>query len=220
MMRRPSQKRPFTGRLLKPIDLSEARPRGLRAALAAPPDKSDLVAHYQDELTARLSELNRFLRLAPDDADPERLAKALVEREFEIPRDAPDWWNKFAAYLMRKYVPGFSIAKADKKAHGAPRGWTHERLAQLFADVEYRKKQRGLSAVAVCKALPTLKGYNERWGKWRGKHTALRKAYEKANELRRQDWQFLVLLCGPEALMPEKRGDPIQKAIELHALKI
>ena len=49
----PAKKRQFTGLLRKAIDLSEAPARGLRAALAAPPDASDLLAYAREQLAAR-----------------------------------------------------------------------------------------------------------------------------------------------------------------------
>src|ERR1700730_6636843 len=135
LMPRPRSKRRFTGRLLKPIDLREAKARGLRAQFALPPDESDRRAHFRDEVAARLPELKKFLGLPPDDRDPERLAKALVERELGIPRDAANWVHRFAAYLTWDRVPGF---RSGKKGHGAPRNWDPEQLMQLFADVNFR----------------------------------------------------------------------------------
>jgi hypothetical protein len=177
-MPRPWSKRRFTDRLLKRIDPREAKARGLRAQLALPPDESDRRAHFRGEVEARIPGLNTFLGLPPDDRDPERLAKALIEREFGIPRDAPNWWDQFAAFLIWDRVPGF---RSGKKGHGAPRKWAPEQLMQLFADVEFLKKKTGQSVVKICRSLPTTKGYEERWGKW--SRDALRKAYETANKL-------------------------------------
>jgi hypothetical protein len=215
LMPRPRSKRRFTGRLLKPIDLREAKARGLRAQFALPPDESDRRAHFRDEVAARLPELKKFLGLPPDDRDPERLGKALVERELGIPRDAPNWWDRFAAYLTWDRVPGF---RSGKRGHGAPRKWTPEQLMQLFADVEFRKKKTGQSVPKICKRLPTTKGYEERWGK--RSPAALRKAYVMANKLRREHGLFLLELCGGEALMRKKRVDLIEEAIKRHALRL
>jgi hypothetical protein len=215
LMPRPRSNRGFTGRLLKPIDLGKAKARGLRAQLALPPDESDRRAHFRGEVEARLPELKKFLGLPPDDRDPERLAKALVERELGIPRDAPNWWDRFAAYLTWDRVPGF---RSGKKGHGAPRKWAPEQLMQLFADVEFLKKKTGQSVPKICKRLPTTKGYEERWGKW--SRDALRKAYVMANKLRREHGLFLLELCGGEALMREKRVDLIEEAIKRHALRL
>ena len=218
-MPRPKSKRPFTGRLLKPIDRREAKARGLRAQLALPPDESDLQAHVRGEIEARIPELNKFLDLPPDNRDLERLAKALVEREFGIPRDAPDWWPAFLAYLIRTRVPGFRVGNTGVKRHGAPQKWTHEQLMQLFADVQSRKKKKtGQSVVNICKRLSTTKEYEKRWGE--RSPDALRKAYGMANKLCREDSLFLLELCGAEALMRTHRGDLIQNAIERHALQL
>jgi hypothetical protein len=49
------KRRPFTGVLLKPIDLGDAEPRGLRASLAVLPDQSDIEAHLLKALSERYS---------------------------------------------------------------------------------------------------------------------------------------------------------------------
>ena len=216
----PKSKRPLTGRLLKPIDLSGAKPRDVRAQLALAPDESDVLAYAEDEFGARAAELNEFLSLPRDARDPEQTAKALIEREFGIPRDAQNWWPRLAACLIRKYVPGFSFIEANKKKkHGAPVEWTPERLMQLFADVEFFKR-KGLRVTAICRFLPIRAGYKQRWAPWRNHEGALRRAYCKANELRQKDFLFLLKLCGGDALIPGKCGDLIAKAIERHALQI
>jgi hypothetical protein len=216
---RSRSKRPLRGGLLKAIDLGEAKPRGLRASLALAPDETDVRAHLEDELRARAAELIEFLGLPREGWDLEQLAKALIEREFGIPRGAQNWWERFAACLIQKYVPGFSLIKVNKKKHGAPLEWTPERLMQLFADVEFFKR-KGLSVAAICKFLPTKQGYRERWAAWADQDRALSRAYYRAHELCQKDWLFLVELCGGEALIPERRGDLIEKAIERHALKL
>jgi hypothetical protein len=216
---RPRTKPPLTGRLLKPVDLSEAKPRDVRAQLDLAPDESDVLAYAEDEFGARAAELNEFLSLPRDARDPEQTAKALIEREFGIPRDAQNWWPRLAACLIRKTVPGFSFIKANKKKHGAPVEWTPERLMQLFADVEFFKR-KGLRVTAICRFLPIRAGYKQRWAAWHNHEGALRRAYCKANELRQKDFLFLLELCGGDALIPGKCGDLIAKAIERHALQI
>jgi hypothetical protein len=200
---------------LKKIDLTEAKPRDLRAALAVPADENDVLAYYEDELKARIRELNEFLELDAGENNPERLAKALIEREFGILRASSNWWHEFAAYLVLNHVPGFSVDK-DNKKHGAPRRWTHERLAQLFADVEFVKKRTSLSTTAICKILRTKKSYKQRWGN----HSvaALRTAYVQAHELLRENTSFFLQLGGGEVLMG-KDADLIKVAIERHALQ-
>jgi hypothetical protein len=42
--------RPFTGLLLKPIYLEDAKPRGLNAAFAQPPDQGDIKAYALQEI--------------------------------------------------------------------------------------------------------------------------------------------------------------------------
>jgi hypothetical protein len=218
-----TNKRPLRGRLLKRIDLTEAKARGLRAAFALPPDENDIRAHHTDELEARLLELNEFYALDPADRDYcERLAKALGEDEFGIPRDDQYWWARLAWYLIRKRFPGFSIKQPGKKKRGTPRRWTDEPLMQLFADVEFlKRKKTGSSVVAICKVLTTKKGYKDRWGHWSGgQGGALRRAYVKASKRFREDGLFRLELCGGEALMREKRVDLIEEAIKRHALRL
>jgi hypothetical protein len=41
---------PLTGPLIKPIHLGEAKPRGLHASFALPPDESDIKAHWGREV--------------------------------------------------------------------------------------------------------------------------------------------------------------------------
>ena len=71
----PKSKRPLTGRLLKPIDLSGAKPRDVRAQLALAPDESDVLAYAEDEFGARAAELNEFLSLPRDAAIPSKQPK-------------------------------------------------------------------------------------------------------------------------------------------------
>jgi hypothetical protein len=203
------KRRPFTGLLLKAIHLEEAEPRSLRVALAAPPDKSDIEAHISKELRARYAALDNFFSLESNSPNIwEQRAKALLAHKFGIPTDALQGWEHLTQYLTNRYVPGFSLKVGERK-HGAPVKWNFERLAQLFADVEFSKKDIGKSVSKICKALPTR--YPKRWG--------LRKAYAKAQKLRCEDFRFALHLCGPDALIPAKRTDPIQAAIERHALR-
>jgi hypothetical protein len=218
---KPRQKRPLTGGLLKQIDLDEAKPRDLRALFALPPDESDVNAHVSNELRKKYDELNKFFELNSSYPNyPERLAKLLTEREFGISSDDPNWWSYFAAYMVLRFVPGFSVRKQNKKKHGGPREWTHVRLARLFADIEYLKKKTRKSVTQICGTLPKRKGYIERWGRFEGRREGLRKAYTHAKKLGGQHFLFQLELCGPDALNSAKRIDPIEAAIERHALKI
>jgi hypothetical protein len=121
--------------------------------------------------------------------------------------------------LLDRYVRGFSLKASGKKKHGAPVEWDHEQSAQLFADVEFLKKNTGKSISKICEELSSLRGYAKRWGRYRGKSGGLRKAYAKAKKLRHENLIFELLLCGPDALIPAKRTDLIQAAIERHALQ-
>jgi hypothetical protein len=213
-----SRKHPFTGQLLKPIHLAEAKSRGLRAALALPLSDDDLLAHIQDELSARWPEFDEFFGLSSDAADIwEQRAKALNRREFGIEPDDPRWWERLTLGMCSRYVPGFSIKLPNQRKRGAPVEWTTTRLAQLFADVECRRKKTGMSIRAICMWLPNSKAYGKRWHKYGAE--ALRKAYLEAAKCRRH-LLFELELCGPDALIPASRTDRIEAAIDRHALKI
>ena len=214
------KRRPFTGLLLKPIHLGDANPRGLRASFAAPPDESDIKAHLLEETSARYAALDEFFGLQSNSPKIwEQRAKALVVHEFNIPADALQSWERLTRYLTGRYVPGFSLKSLGKRKHGAPLEWDHNQSAQLFADIEFLRKNTGKSIDRICKELPILPGYARRWGRYRGKPGGLRKAYASARKLRRQNFLFELHLCGPEALIPTKGKDLIQAAIERHALQ-
>jgi hypothetical protein len=215
------KRRAFTGLLAKPIQIEDAKPRGLRIAFAAPPDETDVKAHISEEVFARCHELDKFFSLESNSRNIwEQRAKALLAYRFNILADALQSWEHLCCYLMRRYVPGFSLKRPGKKRFGAPTEWDSEQLAQLFADIEFLKKNSGKSVSEICKLLPTLtKGYTKRWGRYRGKREGLRKAYSKAKQLLDQDFRFRLYLCGGGSLIPSKRIDPIKAAIELHALQ-
>jgi hypothetical protein len=212
------RRRPFTGLLVKPVYTADAKARGLRATLAAPPDESDVKAHILAEISARYTELDKFFSLKSNSQNIwEQRAKALLAYKFNIPQS----WEHLARYLTHRYVPGFSLKGPGASKRGAPVEWNFEQLAQVFADVESLKKQTGKKVSEVCKMLTngTEKRYVKRWGLYRSKPNSLRKAYAKAKKLRLQNFMFELHLCGPEALMRAKRIDPIQAAIDRHALR-
>src|ERR1700730_1445179 len=164
------KRRPFTGLLLKPIHLGDANPRGLRASFAAPPDESDIKAHLLEETSARYAALDEFFGLQSNSPKIwEQRAKALVVHEFNIPADALQSWERLTRYLTGRYVPGFSLKSLGKRKHGAPLEWDHNQSAQLFADIEFLRKNTGKSIDRICKELPILPGYARRWGRYRGK---------------------------------------------------
>jgi hypothetical protein len=215
------KRRPFTGLLVKAIHLDDAKPRGVRASLALPPDKSDITAHVLEELSARYAALDEFFALQSNGKNIwEQRANALLAYQFEIPAQALHSWELLTRYLTGRYVSGFSLKESGKKKHGAPLEWNFEQSAQLFADIEFLKKNTGSNSVSkICEKLPTLPEYVKRWGRYRGKPEGLRKAYAKANRLRCDDFKFMLYLCGPDALIPAKQPDLIQAAIERHALQ-
>jgi hypothetical protein len=149
-----SENRPFAGLLVKDIDLAKAPARGFRAALALPPDDGDQRAYAQAELRARWKALDEFFGLnskAPDIW--ERRARALLVRRFRAKQ-----WEGLARQLVLGYVPGFSFGTRGKNVRGAPRIWSDERLAQLFADVEFLKRTQQMSVREICQKLPRAPG--------------------------------------------------------------
>ena len=207
-----SENRPFTGLLVKEIDLTKAPARGFRAALALPPDDGDQRVYAQAELRARWKALDEFFGLnskAPDIW--EQRARALLVRRFRAKQ-----WEGLARQLVVGHVPGFSFGTKGKKVRGAPRIWSDERLAQLFADVEFLKRTQQMSVREICQKLPRAPGYARRWGDC--KPAGLRVTYSKAAKLSR-GLLFQFVLCGVEATIPASGIDHIEAAIRLHALK-
>jgi hypothetical protein len=213
------QKARWTGLLEKPIHLADAPVDGLRASLAIPTDSREIRTYVANEFEARIKALDEFFGLDRGSADIwEQRAKALVEREFEIRSRDLHWWKHFACHLMLKHVPGFSIKRVDEKKRGAGRQWNDTLLMQLFADVEFLRKQTRKSVTEICKIMPRMKGYISRWGHYRSNPEALRKAYTIAKR-RRRDIRFEMFLCGSQAVIAGKPADRIQAAIRLHALE-
>jgi hypothetical protein len=211
------KKRQFTGKLLTPIYLSDARARGLRAALALDADESDLLAHIQEQLEARWTAFDKWAGLQSDRPDIwEQRAKTLVAWELDLSPTDPNWWGRLAYRLACRRIPGFSVKLPSQRRHGAPTEWTDKQLAELFADVEFLKRQRGRSVRQICETLPRLPHYAKRWGSYRP--PTLRKAYSEAVKRRYNLW-FELNVCGGEALIVEKGVDRISAAIEMHALK-
>jgi hypothetical protein len=213
------RKRPFTGLLRNPIYVEDAEARGLNAAFALPPDRSDLNDYITSELRKRAAQLDEFFGLKSEARDVwEQRGKAIIEREFGIPAEGQEWWQRFTLSLLFKHVPGFAIKRHGESRHGAPRSWTDECLAQLFADVEYLKRSKGKSARKICEILPRAKGYSRRWGSQSSE--ALRKAHSQATKLYQRSFLFRAALCGPDAMIPVSGIDPIEAAITRHALKL
>jgi hypothetical protein len=213
------QKSPYTGVFLKAIHLDEAKPRGLRAAFAAPADEDDKRTHLENELRLRLEAFDKFFGLSAKSQDIwQERAKALLSRHFEMDSNDPQWWRALAARLLREYVPGFSIKSPGARKHGAPQEWDFWQMAQLFADIEYLKRKAHWSVRKVCNELPKTKGYKQRWRRY--KPDRLRKAYLQAKKLQKDQFEFQLILSGGEWLIPASGIDPIDAAIERHALKV
>jgi hypothetical protein len=213
-----AQKRPFTGLLRKPISADDAPAGSLKRAFALPPDRDDILAYVADQVATRVLELDKFFKLNSRSADIwEKRAKALIANQFGVESHDGEWWNRLTWYLAFRYVPGFSIKGTGHRKRGHPVEWDFSRLAQLFSDVEFLRKTAKLTIRNICNKLPKRKGYETRWGKYTG--DSLRKAYLEAKK-RRGDMFFYYFLHGLESTIPANGIDPIEAAIEKHALKI
>ena len=207
--------KPLTGCLRNPIDLTAAPARGLARSLGLPPDANDVRSYARSELKVRFAALDEFFGLDFNAQDIwQQRAKALVARKYNIDPSASDWWVELTLCLAQKHVPGLSLKRADKKNHGAPRQWTDEKLAQLFADIEFLKRTTKLSVKNICDRLPKAKHYVERWGSH--KPQGLRKQYLKAKSLTAGLF-FRVALCGPSGASASD-SSLIAGAIERHAI--
>ena len=206
--------KPLTGCLRNPIDPTAAPARGLARSLGLPPDANDVRSYARSELKVRFAALDEFFGLDFNAQDIwQQRAKALVARKYNIDPSASDWWVELTLCLAQKHVPGLSFKRADKKNHGAPRQWTDEKLAQLFADIEFLKRTTKLSVKNICDRLPHSKNYVKRWGCYRP--PGLRKQYLKAKYLSR-GLLFQFVLCGLSAISTNNIEGA---AIEQHALK-
>jgi hypothetical protein len=213
------QKKSFKGVLLKRIDLADAKATGLAAAFALDPQPSDLREHVSAELEKRWLALDEFFRLNSDAPDIwQQRARALIQYQYGIGANDPNWWGRLTCVLAEAHIPGFSLKQPARKKHGAPPEWTLERLAQLFADVEFLRSKTRKSIRYICKQLPSRKGYVQRWGQYRGKQEALRKAYTRANNLK--SFEFTIVLCCSAARIGMPRDDLIKAAVAEHALKV
>jgi hypothetical protein len=212
-----ADKRSFTGLLRKPIRLDEARAPDLHRAFALPPTEADVVDHIDDELEVRWAELDRCFGLDGTPGDVwEHRAKTLIAHDLGIAAHDQNWWGRLATRLACRQVPGFSIKYATQRKRGAPTKWTSDRLAELFADIEYLKRNRKVSIYAACGILARNKRYEPRWGKYQPK--ALEKSYLQAKKQRGRI-MFELNLCGPDALIADNRINRVEAAIERHALK-
>jgi hypothetical protein len=205
--------RPFTKLLLTQIRLDEAKPGWMKSAFGLERDQDDLDNHVRAEREKRFVELDRFFGLTSNSPDIwEMRAQALIAREFGVEADDKDWWAVLTRRLANRFVPGFRI----KERRGRPTSRDNERLARVFADVEFLKKNRGWRSGKIFENLRTKSGYDRRWGRYSAE--TLRKDYSDAKK-RRADLRFELLLCGENAVFTAD-SDRILAAIEKHALKI
>jgi hypothetical protein len=210
------RKHPFTGLLSKPIHLNDAKPGWLKREFALRRDRDDVKAFAIDEYDKRLAAFDLLFRIDSRSADCwGQRVKALLAHKFGINSKEP--WETIFWYLAPQHVPGFIFKLIGQKKRGRPSKWTDELLAQLFADVEFLKRKRGLSVSNICRMLPTKSGYERRWKGFKG--AALRNAYLEAKK-RRQILSFEFFLCGPHAVLSPTPVDLIEATIKLHALKL
>jgi hypothetical protein len=210
-------KRSFTGLLRTPINLSDARASPLEEAAGLPASERERVAFHQAEIRKRLVAFDRHFGL-PSGVNNiwERRAKALLNLKYNIAADCRDRWRRYFFVLAKELVPGFSTS-LTRVGPGAPKEWTDLRLAELLADVTFLKRKQKLSERQICTLIGARKGYGERWGSFRGKPQALRKALTLARKRFKQP-SFLKYFWA-EVYAPGQVTDPIDLLIKKHALK-
>lgn len=210
-------KRSFTGVLRTPINLHNAPAGPLEEVAGLPASKRERVAFHQAEIQKRLAAFDRHFGLPSDVNDIwERRAKALLNLKYNIAVDRPHRWRRYFFILAEELVPGFSVSPTNV-GPGAPKEWTDLRLAELLADVEFLKRKQKLSERQICTLIGAEKGYGERWGLFRGKPHALRKALTLARK-RFEQPSFLKYFWA-EVRAPGQTADPIDLLIKKHALK-
>lgn len=146
--------------------------------LCLPPDESDKRAYVVEESIRRVKMFEQehgLDRNAPN--LDERRARAAIEAIFEIPADAPDWWDRVGLTLIIKHVPGFSIS-----SRGRPHKWRFADYVALDVGVRAMKGRR-----------PELRGnelyeaLRRREPKWADYGiSALRRAHVQAKEIFRK----------------------------------
>jgi hypothetical protein len=87
------------------------------------------------------------------------LSEDLGLGEFDIKKHGLDvFWREMLTRLAARHVPGF---RPIQKSGGAPRKWTFELRRRLLEEVEAKRKESGLSELAICKALSKRSPYRE-----------------------------------------------------------
>lgn len=171
-------KKPLPQSLRKRIKVSDAKPCSLRVQLALPAGESDLENHIVSERLKRVEALVARYGLnanAPHLA--EQLVKALVNDEYGVPADSPDWWHRFLVALMGRHIPGFLIER-----RGRHRKWVFDSLAVLHKDIQsLKKKCPDLSGEEFYQQLRAR--HPSTWGQF--EIPALRKACSEARALAR-----------------------------------
>lgn len=214
-MRVPKTK--FPKLLRTPITLADAKPSSLAAQLGADIDELGLRQHLVDETKARLAELDKHLRLDSASHDVwEQRAKALIAHEFDLEPTDPQWWRALALKLARSFVPGFSV-RASRKKRGRPVVWSDLLLAQLYADVQLRKKLTGDSDRKICWDISKLRPYRARWAGY--DPDDLRVAYGRAKKRIKNSVEFYFYAVGGKALIPDLNIKATDAAIERHSVK-
>jgi len=210
------RKHRFTGLLSKPIRLDDAKRGWLKREFALQRNSNDVKTFAIDEYAKRLAAFDLLFRIDSRSADCwEQRVKALLADIIGIKSNEP--WKTIFWHFAPHYVPGFKFKQIGQRKSGRPTKWTDERLAQLFADVEFLKRERGLSVSNICRMLPNKIGYERRWKGFKG--AALRNAYLEAKK-HRKTLSFEFFLCGPNAILSQTPVDLIAAAIGLHALKL
>jgi hypothetical protein len=215
----PTNNQSFRGSLLKPIHLGDAKARGLRAVFACPPDESDEIAHVVEQFDMKWPDFDKRFGLDSSRADIwEQRTKLFISRDLQIPLDDPHFYMRAAMKFAFRAIPGFSIKLPHEKRHGGQSEWPVQRMAQLFADIEFWRKKTKKNIREICNLLVRMPQYAERWADCGPANMC--KIYSMTKKRLKKDLLFILEVCGPEATIPSNGIDPIEAAIKLHALKV
>jgi hypothetical protein len=178
-MQMTAMRMPLPDALAKPINVSNAQPSLLRKQLGLPSDESDINNYIVSEWSRHNEALDAYLGLDTNAPNlREQRVKAIINYEYGVPADSPDWWARLSWKLVIRHIPGFSVGR-----RGRPRKWAFDDLIALGKDIRTLKAR-----------YPDLKG-EKLYIALRGRHPktwdlygipALRKAYAAERALARR----------------------------------
>jgi hypothetical protein len=201
---------------LAPVYLDDAPVTGLERAFALPPSREDYENYVLQTWRGRLHEGAANMGMAVGREFGEALSDALIMHNPKLLRKAGSREN------VIWYALADSIRRPGYPKNGRPRD-SYDRLAQVYADLNFLKRKTGLSIRVICQNIlnPLMhkkyKLYEERYHGLNA--VSLRKKYQQAAKLEKTDFRFVLFLSGHEGLLPNNDNNAMDAAIERHALK-